>query len=404
MEWKAHAPDTVKPPIFQQDGGSLSIELPVAESVGMWTGEYEVKPESGYRISAWAEQPADAKNNVSLVLSWCPEDPSLPPVQRDYVEFHDETPSLRRFDEIFTAPAGCVRLEIMCMFKWRLGRAVFRDIQVEACAPIPKRMVRLVAANIKPASPATLEKNLKIFEDCLAHICSSVNDLDLIVFPECHTYRGVRAPLSERAEALPGGVTFNLCSRYAAQYKTWIVANIHERAANGQIHNTAFIVNREGQLHGCYRKVHLTTGEMASGIIPGSEFPAFDLDFGRIGIAICWDNWFCESARQLRLSGAELLVFPLAGDAKESHWSKTWSTRCIDNSLPMVVSICDAKVPSAILDRDGTWLAATMERGGFAFAEIDLNERKRSFWLSVGPSFGDPYQLYLKERRPESYR
>lgn len=403
MEWTANAPDTVRPPVFCQEDGRLSIELPVAESVGMWTGECAVKPGRGCRVSAWADVPAEAKNNASMVLSWCRADRSLPPDQRDYVEFRDDTPVLRRFDETFTVPDGCVRLEILCMFKWRAGRAVFRDIRVDECAPLPKRMVRLAAANIKPAPAATLEKNLKIFEDALDHLCRSVNDLDLIVFPECHTFRGVNASMHERAEALPGGVTFSLCSRYAAQYRTWIVANIHEKEPNGQIHNTAFIVNREGKLHGCYRKVHLTTGEMASGVIPGTGFPVFELDFGRIGIAVCWDNWFCESARQLRLNGAELLVFPLAGDAKESHWSKTWSTRCIDNSLPMVVSICDPKVPSAILDRDGTWLAATMERGGFAFAEIDLNERKRSFWLSVGPSYGDPYQLYIKERRPEAY-
>lgn len=403
MEWKAEAPETVKQPQFTQDAAGLGIELAVDDSVGTWTGEFAVRPGAGCRISAWADVPAEVMNNVSLVLSWCRAERTLPPDQRDYVDFRDETPVLRRFEEVFTVPDGCVRLEVMCMFKWRAGRALFRDIRVEDCAPLPRRMVRLVAANIKPAPAATLAKNMQIMEDSLAHICSSVNHLDLIVFPECHTYRGVNLPLRERSEALPGGVTFTLCSRYAARYRTWIVANIHEMAPDGRIHNTAFIVDRDGALHGCYRKVHLTTGEMTSGVIPGKGFPVFELGFGRVGIAVCWDNWFCESARQLRLNGAELLVFPLAGDAKESHWSKTWSTRCIDNSVPMVVSICDPKVPSAIVDRDGTWLAATMERGGFAFAEIDLNERKRSFWLSVGPSYGDPYQLYVKERRPEAY-
>jgi hypothetical protein len=70
----------------------------------------------------------------------------------------------------------------------------------------------------------------------------------------------------------------------------------------------------------------------------------------------------------------------------------------------MVVSVADPKVPSAIIDRDGVWLDQTTQKHGFAFAELDLNERKRSWWLSVGPAFGDPYQLYLAERRQIAYK
>ena len=60
-------------------------------------------------------------------------------------------------------------------------------------------------------------------------------------------------------------------------------------------------------------------------------------------------------------------------------------------------------LPNGIIDRDGTWLVKTFEDGGFAWADLDLNERKRTFWLSVGPGAGDPYELYLDESRPELY-
>ena len=60
-------------------------------------------------------------------------------------------------------------------------------------------------------------------------------------------------------------------------------------------------------------------------------------------------------------------------------------------------------LPNGILDRDGTWRAKTFEDGGFAWADLDLNERKRTFWLSVGPGEGDPYALYLDESRPALY-
>ena len=70
----------------------------------------------------------------------------------------------------------------------------------------------------------------------------------------------------------------------------------------------------------------------------------------------------------------------------------------------MIVVTQQSPLPSVIVDRDGEWLAETKEKNGFAWKELDLNERKRSFWLSVGPAMGDPYQLYRYDRRPESYR
>ena len=60
-------------------------------------------------------------------------------------------------------------------------------------------------------------------------------------------------------------------------------------------------------------------------------------------------------------------------------------------------------LPNGIIDRDGTWAARTFEDGGYAWADVDLAERKRTFWLSVGPGEGDPYGLYIDESRPELY-
>ena len=61
-------------------------------------------------------------------------------------------------------------------------------------------------------------------------------------------------------------------------------------------------------------------------------------------------------------------------------------------------------LPNGIIDRDGTWKVKTFEDNGFAWADLDLNERKRTFWLSVGAGQGDPYELYLDESRPELYK
>ena len=77
--------------------------------------------------------------------------------------------------------------------------------------------------------------------------------------------------------------------------------------------------------------------------------------------------------------------------------------RAIDAGIPTLVAMRQGHLPSGIIDRDGTWVAKTFEDCGYAVVDIDLNERKRTFWLSVGPGQGDPYELYYDESRPALY-
>ena len=147
-----------------------------------------------------------------------------------------------------------------------------------------------------------------------------------------------------------------------------------------------------------------TVGHIRHGVALtyGDDFGVLDLDFGRVGCLTCWDNWFSESAKFLRRKGAELLLFPLAGGAPD-HMDQVFPVRAIDTGLPVLVATRQGHLPSGILNRDGTWAAKTFEDGGFAWADMDLAERRRTWWLSVGPGEGDPYELYLDESRPEVY-
>ena len=133
-----------------------------------------------------------------------------------------------------------------------------------------------------------------------------------------------------------------------------------------------------------------------------TRWAVFDLDFGRVGALVCWDNWFSESIKLVKRNGAELLLFPLAGCAQD-HVDTVFPARAIDAGIPTLVAMRQGHLPSGIIDRDGTWVAKTFEDCGYAVADIDLNERKRTFWLSVGPGQGDPYELYYDESRPALY-
>ena len=76
------------------------------------------------------------------------------------------------------------------------------------------------------------------------------------------------------------------------------VGCIYERDGDF-IFNTAFLVDRAGELAGTYRKIHLYWPEEREGVSPGNELPVFDLDLGRVGIMICYDSWFPETAKLL---------------------------------------------------------------------------------------------------------
>ena len=224
---------------------------------------------------------------------------------------------------------------------------------------------------------------------------------DLVVLSENFVDRGVRQPVGETAQPIPGPATAVL-SRKARQYSTYVVTSLHEREGD-LIYNTAVLIDRMGRIAGKYRKTHLAMIEGENGITPGSEYPVFSTDFGRIGMLVCWDNWFQESSRILRLRGAELLVLPIAGDGDPHHWDVISRARAMDNGLYLVSSNTVGASPSRIVNPQGEVLAETADRFGVVSAEIDLDREWRLNWLSVGPGEGEARRLFIRERRPDTY-
>jgi predicted amidohydrolase len=224
---------------------------------------------------------------------------------------------------------------------------------------------------------------------------------DLVVLSENFVDRGVRGSLPETSQPIPGPAT-DMLARKARQYKTWIVTTLHE-VEKELFYNTAVVIDREGRIAGKYRKIHLATSEGENGITPGSDYAVFSTDFGKIGVLTCWDYWFVETARILRLKGAEMLVLPIAGDGVPGHWDVISRARAIDNGVYLVSSNTVGESSSRIIDPTGKVLAETTGEFGIAYAEVDMDAVERVRWLSVGPADGDPRDLYIKERRPDTY-
>jgi len=117
------------------------------------------------------------------------------------------------------------------------------------------------------------------------------------------------------AEPIPGPTTEAL-SKLARDLGIVIVASIFERRAAGLYHNTAAVLDADGALLGLYRKMHIPDDPLYYEkfyFTPGDlGFPNFDTRYGRIGVLVCWDQWYPEGARLSSLRGANILFYPTA--------------------------------------------------------------------------------------------
>lgn len=123
------------------------------------------------------------------------------------------------------------------------------------------------------------------------------------------------AALFDLAETIPGPSTAAL-GRIARELGISIVASLFEKRARGLYHNTAAILNPDGEIAGIYRKMHIPDDPLYFEkfyFTPGDTgFRTFDTPFGRIGVLVCWDQWYPEGARLTALQGADILFYPTA--------------------------------------------------------------------------------------------
>ena len=159
----------------------------------------------------------------------------------------------------------------------------------------------------------SLERTLALIRDAAA------NGAGLICTPElfrnryfCQT-EDVSA--FDLAEPVPGPST-EAIAVVARECEVVVVAGLFEKRARGLYHNTAVVIDADGTLAGTYRKMHIPDDPQFHEkfyFTPGDGgFRAFDTRVGRVGVLICWDQWYPEAARLAALDGADLLVFPSA--------------------------------------------------------------------------------------------
>ncbi len=220
----------------------------------------------------------------------------------------------------------------------------------------------------------------------------------------------------ELAEPVPGPTTDALAN-WAQKLNVLIVTSLFERRGPGLYHNTAVVIDSNGQLVGQYRKVHVPEDPCYHEkfyFAPGElGFRSFETSAGRIGVVVCWDQWFPESVRLLALAGAQIVLVPtaigwLAADTEQERadhldaWLTVQRGHAIANGL--FVAVCNRVGregaiefwgSSFVADPFGRILAtAPRDAEELLLADCDLAEveRTRRSWP------------LLRDRRPDAYK
>lgn len=154
----------------------------------------------------------------------------------------------------------------------------------------------------------------------------------------------------ELAEPIPGPST-NFFGEIAKQLGVVIVTSLFERRAPGLYHNTAVVIEKDGSITGKYRKMHIPDDPAYYEkfyFTPGDlGFQPIQTSVGRLGVQVCWDQWYPEGARLMALAGAEILIYPTAigyesTDTPEEQqrqrtaWTTVQRGHAVANGLPVV--------------------------------------------------------------------
>ena len=207
--------------------------------------------------------------------------------------------------------------------------------------------VGLIQQEFKGSKEATIEKTLDLIKD------AKEQGAELIVLQELHQdrYFCITEDVEnfKKAESIEKDIEF--WSAVAKRFEIVLVTSLFEKRAVGLYHNTAFVFEKDGSLAGKYRKMHIPDDP---GFYEKFYFCEGDLGFtpvetsvGKLGVLICWDQWYPEAARLMSLAGAELLIYPTAigwfdEDSKEEKqrqlesWVAVQRGHSVANALPVV--------------------------------------------------------------------
>ena len=225
------------------------------------------------------------------------------------------------------------------------------------------------------------------------------------------------------AEPIPGPST-GFYGELAKQYGVVIVTSLFEKRAPGLYHNTAVVIEKDGTIAGKYRKMHIPDDPAYYEkfyFTPGDlGFHPIDTSIGRLGVLVCWDQWYPEAARLMALQGAEILIYPTAigyessdtpdeQERQREAWTTVMRGHAVANGLPVIA------VNRVGHEPDPSGQTCGIEFWGSSFAvgpqgEIHYrasNDEEESIVIEVDMHHSEQVRRwwpFLRDRRIDSYQ
>lgn len=205
---------------------------------------------------------------------------------------------------------------------------------------------------IQQHNTADIKQNMQRLAESIKSLAQ--DGANLIVLQELHNglyfCQTEKVDLFDLAESIPGPST-EFYGSLAKELGVVIVTSLFEKRAPGLYHNTAVVIESDGTIAGKYRKMHIPDDPAYYEkfyFTPGDlGFHPIDTSIGRLGVLVCWDQWYPEAARLMALQGAELLIYPTAigyessdSEEEQQRQREAWTTvqrgHAVANGLPVI--------------------------------------------------------------------
>lgn len=224
------------------------------------------------------------------------------------------------------------------------------------------------------------------------------------------------------AEPIPGPST-DFFGKLAKEYGVVIVTSLFEKRAAGLYHNTAVVIERDGTIAGKYRKMHIPDDPAYYEkfyFTPGDlGFHPIDTSVGRLGVLVCWDQWYPEAARLMALQGAEMLIYPTAigfessdDPAEQQRQREAWTTvqrgHAVANGLPVVAvnRVGHETDPSGMTGGIDFWGSSFVAgpQGELLYRASDTEEERKVIDIDLAHSEQvRRWWPFLRDRRIDKY-
>lgn len=214
------------------------------------------------------------------------------------------------------------------------------------------------------------------------------------------------------AETIPGKTTDSL-SRVAKKNQVVLVAgSIYEKAGLHN-YNTSVVFDENGKIIGKYRKVHIPNDQgfyEKSYFSAGNEYRVFDTKYGKLGVLICFDQWYPEAARILKLSGADIIFYPTAigrvrGIAQvEGDWQDAWES--VQRGHAIANSVAVVSVNRVGRENDMAFWGGSFVYDQFGKMLVRADDREGIFLTTIDFSLSQKIEKgwgFLRNRKPKTY-